>query len=101
MSDYKVNDDGQIMNPGKFEAEQLYCPMYWDRVMNGCEDETIYDNDRPVAICIVTDEDRQQYAGLALSGAYAIALVESDQGFVTATEMSLSQLDAFRTLCES
>jgi len=29
-SEYNIDDNGIIRNPGKFEGEMLYVPYFWD-----------------------------------------------------------------------
>jgi len=38
-----------IMNPGKFEAEPLSTYHAWHYVLEGMEDDTIYDGDHPIS----------------------------------------------------
>ena len=71
-----------ITTPGKFEGERRYVPTLWSVVLDGGADETIDrgDLESPIAIIILTDEDRQA------TGAedYAVALWETEAGFVCA-----------------
>jgi hypothetical protein len=94
---YRVQD-GIIVSPGKFEAEPEYVPAFWDVVLNGCADETIDDGGREVSIVLVTDEDRARWP--ELRDIHAVAMVESDQGFISSDAMTATRLDEYRAGCE-
>jgi hypothetical protein len=70
--------------PGKFEGEPSYVPYYWDKTMDGSEDDTIYDGDTPVSVFIVSTEDINIFP--ELKGTYSVLLWEDDYGFVNRME---------------
>jgi len=79
---YTVDERGIIRSRGKFEAEPLYAPHFWDAVLNGeAEDHTEPDG-TIWAILDVTPEDREQFPELKDRGITAVALMEIDEGFV-------------------
>ena len=88
-----------IREPGKFEGEPRYVRNLWENSMDGMEDETIYDCDTPVSVFKLNAEDR---AAFDLDSAdYAVCLWEDSNGFVHSRVMSESDLDSFRSECES
>ncbi len=70
-----------VQGPGKFEGEQSYSPYFYDLMMNGGGDSTVYDQEMPVEIFIVTKEDRAIFPD-ELKGVHAVTLYEDGQGFV-------------------
>jgi hypothetical protein len=97
LNTYKVNSNGVIQTPGKFEGEMLYVPYFWDAGLNGCasfDDGAVYG-------FIVDKEDREQFPELCIT--IAIMLEESSQGFVNSREFdSLAEYeDACNRLEES
>lgn len=85
-------------NPGKFEGEPEYVKAFWEVMMDGGADETIYEGDHPHEVFVLSDEDRMKY-GFDEED-YALVLWESDQGFVNHEVISKAGLNAFRTHCE-
>jgi len=82
-NDYDVNEHGIITSPGKFEAEPLYVPYFWDIAMVSGEEETVYDDETPISFFIVSDDDRKEFP--ELDNIYGLALWETDTGFVNCT----------------
>lgn len=88
--------DGIIRNPGKFEGEPLWVPYFWVQGLDGCANLDVdgEDGSPPIWAFQVTDEDRTQFPELAK--VYAVALEESDHGFVfswTLTEAEYAKLE--------
>jgi len=101
LRDYKVDEHGVIRSPGKFEAEMLYAPYFYDIMMEGggereypCDEEKCeaYGEDgceadecphKPIDIFQVTEEDVAMFP--ELEGVREVHLEESDQGFVYVT----------------
>jgi len=77
LEQYDVDKHGIIKDPGKFEGEMLYAPYFYDA---GGGDDTVYDGDTPIDIFIIEGEDLAEFP--ELKGTYAVALSESDQGFI-------------------
>ena len=75
-NDYKVNDNNQIVSPGKFENEMRYAPYFYDKWNNGCADE---DNGK-WAVFYINDEDKREFPELSTAVKYTIE--ENDDGFV-------------------
>lgn len=97
---YDVTSHGTISSPGKFEGECPVVVALWDLTMESGEDEIVYDGDTPVSIFVVDDELREAFPETA--GTYAIALYESDQGFVMSIYYATkAELDEARARCES
>ena len=78
LESYNVGPHGVINSPGKFEADMLYAPYFYDLVMDGVGEEHM-DGDRPISFFKVGPEDRAEFP--ELEGVYGVACYESDQGF--------------------
>lgn len=81
LAAYSV-DNGRITSPARFEGEPIYAPHFWDAIVNGCSDETIYDGDKPYDWFEVSAEDRAEFPELA--DIAWIVCSEDDNGFSTA-----------------
>ena len=80
LNDYDIRQ-GIIHTPGKFEAEPIYTPYFYDIMMNGGGDETEYDDDGTVIDSFnITEEDIKVFP--ELKNTKQIRLWTSDQGFV-------------------
>jgi len=92
-----VNDKTRIIgDPGKFEGECVFVRDLWhDVVMNGMEDETVYDGDTPVSVVLLDKETRKDFELDETD--YAVCLWEDSNGFVRSRVMSESDLTAFRS----
>jgi hypothetical protein len=77
---YRVDANGVIRNLGKFEAEMLYVPYFWDSGMNGFADEDISN----VWFFRVDADDRRKFP--EIGDIYGLSLWESEQGFVYCSE---------------
>ena len=82
LKQYTVDERGTIRSPGKFEAEPLYTPHFWDAVLNGEAEDHEEPDGTLWAILDVTPEDRDQFPELADHGITAVALMETGDGFV-------------------
>lgn len=73
---------GIIRRPGKFEAEPLYVPYFYEVMTQGGSDEDLtFEEGEPIySIFSVTDEDRAAFP--ELGDAKEIVLWEDDNGFV-------------------
>ena len=78
MTEYVI----AVNHPGKFEGEPIYVPYFWDLVLNGSQDGTIYDEDSPVDYVQVNVEDAEMFQELRGRSGLYILLWESNQGFV-------------------
>ena len=89
----------RVKGPGKFEGEPACVAYYFDRMLDGGQDETIYEGEDPCDIFIVSDEDR------AIFGAdlpYAIAIWQDNSGFCCSRFFDdAAELDAARAECEA
>jgi hypothetical protein len=81
IEQYKVDANGIIRSPGKFEAEMLYAPYFYDVMLNGATDHV-----NGVDYVELDATDREQFPELGT--AYGIALEESEQGFVHITVLN-------------
>lgn len=76
---------GYVDSPGKFEGEPIEVLYFHDLVMNGASDETLYDGETPIDVFFVDEEDRVLWD--LDPEVYAVAVWESDQGFVYHREL--------------
>jgi hypothetical protein len=76
IKEYKVDAQGIILSPGKFENEPLYVPYFWDAYLNGMADE----DDGMVLTFLVNDEDRAEFP--ELKDIKVVTLAQTDDGFV-------------------
>ena len=74
-SEYSVDANGIIRSLGKFEAEMLYAPYFYDAMLNGESDHI-----NSVDYFELSAEDKLEFPELI--GSFAICLEESEQGFV-------------------
>lgn len=93
MPEYKV-EQGIIRSPGKFEGEPEWVPGFWERVLDGADDEILFDED-PVSVFILDDADRRTI-GAAAEGSVALLLWEDTSGFVRSRLVSQTKLDGLR-----
>jgi hypothetical protein len=78
---------------GKFEAEPIYSPYYYDMVMNGCgRDE--FDGDICYSIFEITADDRKEFPEIDSDSKYMICH-ESDEGFWYSEEYSEKEYQNF------
>lgn len=96
---YDVGPHGTITSPGKFEGECPVVVALWNLAMESGEDELIDDGDIPVSVFVIDDDLRKEFP--ETEGSYAVALYESDQGFVNSIwYSSKEELDAARKRVE-
>ena len=57
---YTVDDSGVIRTLGKFEAEPVYAPYFWDSGMNGMSDE----DENGVWFFVLSPEDKAEFPDL-------------------------------------
>jgi len=77
---YRVQGN-RIVSPGKFEAENIWAPYFWDAAMDGgAEEITTPHNPHPVSRMKVEPDDVRQFP--ELEGFGAVELFEDDNGFV-------------------
>lgn len=87
--------DGRITDPGKFENEPEWAPYFYEKGMGGFSDLDVPESDEghaPLWAFIVTAEDLEKFPSLV--GTYAVAIEESEQGFVYATELTKERYEA-------
>lgn len=77
--------------PGKFEGEAYYVPYFYDRMLNGDETQTLYDDGVPVAVFDVDADDRAAFS--LDSDIVAVALWETNDGFIMFAEWDQRLLD--------
>ena len=75
-----LNGAERIKQPGKFEGEPIWAPVFWDRVLGGEADDVSVNEETTYAVITVTDEDIAAYP--ALRNIHSIWLWKTDQGFV-------------------
>ncbi len=91
---------GWIQSPGKFEGEHIAIVALWDLSLEGFDDETLYDGDMSVSVFLIDEALVTEFP--YLSDTYAIALWESDQGFVNSVWLpSVQDLNGLRARLEA
>ena len=97
---YETNEHNIIISPGKFEGECRYVPYFWDKTMEGAEDETIYDGETPVSVFKIAPEDIATYPELTEYSDSYLLLFEDGMGFVNSSIMDAGELAAFQEECK-
>jgi len=77
---YKVRD-GVIHSPGKFEAEAVYAPYFWEIVLCGLADQEEYHDGRWIYSIEIHPDDIKQFRELGRST--HVYVHEDPFGFVT------------------
>jgi hypothetical protein len=77
LRNYRVDGEGIIRSPGKFEAESVYVPYFWNKYLNGFADE----DEGGVLGFKVTSGDRAEFPELGPDDT-TVYLWERDDGFV-------------------
>lgn len=78
LREYEVDANGIIRSLGKFEAEMLYAPYFYQVMLDGGTEQV-----SGADFVVLDSTDRAQFPELGT--AYGIALEESEQGFVHIT----------------
>jgi hypothetical protein len=55
-SDYKIKS-GIIQSPGKFEGEPVYIPYFFELILKGMQDTTVYQGGMPIDGFKITPDD--------------------------------------------
>ena len=77
-SAYEIDRRGRIVSPGKFEGCRLYVPYFWDKVLEGWQDDEDEDG---TPVFFITVDDRREFPEIP-QNVKQIRLVERDDGFV-------------------
>lgn len=78
--------------PGRFEGQPWFTPYFWEQVLDGLEDEPLYEGDEIRADFLVVTEDECEAFGLAAATCY-VALVYSSNGFISLGEFTAAEHD--------
>ncbi len=84
--------DGVIRSLGKFEGEPEYAPYFYEATLDGTSDILDWPDDGRTDIVEVSDKERAMWPTLE-SWAVAVAIEESDQGFVSVTSLTQREVD--------
>jgi hypothetical protein len=79
--EYKVDSNGNITNPGKFEGEKIYVPYFWELNLNG---EGEYSEKTENSFCVQVDSeiDFELFPEIDRKKV-EIVMQESSDGFIT------------------
>lgn len=66
--------------PGKFEGEPEWAEIYYEKMLDGGADDTIWENDSPIEVWFLTEEDEQ--ISPDLESGKVLYLAEDNYGFV-------------------
>ncbi len=75
LTQYDVDANGIIRTLGKFEAEMLYAPYFYDAMLNGDGDSV-----NGVDYFVLDADDKREFPELA--DYYGVCMEESEQGFI-------------------
>lgn len=75
---FTVNSHGRIMSLGKFAGQRLYVPYFWNKVIEGWQDDEDEDG---TPVFYVTEEDRAEFPEIPRKVSQ-IRLVEQEDGGV-------------------
>jgi hypothetical protein len=75
-SEFTVDNNGIICNPGQFEGEMLYVPYFWDAYLNGMADG----DEDGILEFDVNDDDRALFP--ELKDKSQVLLYQRSDGFV-------------------
>jgi hypothetical protein len=81
-----------IQTAGKFEAEPAYAPYFYAAVLEGGSDTIDHDNGTILDIVRIDETDRLLWPELSSETA-AVAVEQSEQGFVTVSELTEAELE--------
>lgn len=81
---YRV-EGGYIVSPGKFEAEPVWVPAFWEHALEGFAS----DDDGETYTFVLDEQDRAQWP--ELQGADKVQLTEDENGFVYGTTLPMKQ----------
>jgi len=76
LSTFKIDQEGIIRSPGRFEGERLYVPYFWDAYLQGLADR----DDGKIFGFDITEQDRREFP--ELKGKRAITFYQRDDGFI-------------------
>jgi hypothetical protein len=79
-----------IRNPGRYEGEIYYIPIYWEMVLDGSADnEYIDDNNNLIAVFHIGRDDINSYP--ELSDTLRLELWQSEDGFIYSNHITLGE----------
>jgi hypothetical protein len=86
QEEYSVNEYGLITDPGKFEGEPIYIPVFYDFCLESGADEELYDDCETLFSFFKIDGlDTAQHGIPAECAGKVLCLWETEQGFVNHT----------------
>ena len=94
MSQFSVDDNGRITDPGKFEGEMLYAPAIYAMIGGGERDGNFFDGNRYTDYIEVTTELRDEFPEIDEEVDF-ITLSEDDNGFVYVGAYSRDEWEEF------
>ena len=80
MSDISYDDEGRVLDIGKFEGETKATVYFYDCWLNGDGDTWVDETETPFTFFVVESEDI--LACPELEGIYGVAIYEDEVGFV-------------------
>lgn len=96
LAEYDVNEHGIIQTPGKFEAEMLYVPAFWDATMDGSAGILDWSDGSSTYVVEIDDSDRATWPELDTGALMPVAIhmEETEQGFVNAEVLTQPEYEA-------
>lgn len=85
LAEYKIDIEGRIQNPGKFEGELIYTPYFYGYFLDCGADNVIEDNNGEIIVASfdIMDEDIKIFPNIAEYKRFELYF--SDNGFVGGT----------------
>jgi hypothetical protein len=71
--------NGVIKDPGKFEAEPVYSPYFYDLCMESAGDDHYSPDGKVYSFFVITKDEKKEFS--ELNGIYGVVCHESDTGF--------------------
>lgn len=95
-------DDARGFGPGRFEGEPFYVAYYYDAMLNGFADDSLYHGESLVGDLFMIDADSPEREAFELAAdTVAVLLTASEQGFVGVVELNADELAAEQEYAES
>ena len=93
-SAYDVSE-GYIKSLGKFESEPVFAPYFYNAMLEGCSEILDWSDGTRTDVFEIDADDRAMFPELG-DGTVAVALTESEQGFVHVEELTALELEELR-----
>ena len=91
--EYRLNEHGTVISPGKFEGKPWWVVPLWDAFMDGAWDDE-FEDDGGTVVSVFLRRNLTEEISKELKGTtHAITLWEDDQGFVRHSERTKEEAE--------